>query len=144
MIELLILVVALTTQEPSDEVIIPLQNRRAATDLEFTYAVEESILREPGLKTPSDIDKLLGLMDNNTCKVREAAHKKLFELCQKTGDIRWLFWGRRWRGHPEVQLRCNNLLKKLFPCKQCIGDNNRGMCYGCLDVGSEWPLGAFD
>lgn len=115
-------------------------------DLEFTMAVEESVMAEPGTAPPEPYAGLIGKLGSDCCHCREAASRQLGGV--SCLDRRWLSWGRRSRD-PEIRLRSNTIMRRLNPCLSCGGSGvsrhyREDPCWDCRGIGSVWCWSAWD
>src|SRR5262249_11488751 len=88
-------------------------------ELEFTHAVERFVMTaEPDRRPPEPWRTLLEDLGNDCWRYRDAAQKRIERTAR--ADPRWLFWGR-YDFDPEIRLRSNRALKRLFICRTCGG-----------------------
>ena len=115
-------------------------------DLEFTMAVEESVMAEPGTALPEPFKGLIERLGDPCYHCREIASQK-FQAASRF-DQRWLFWGRKHRD-PEVRLRSNSILRRINPCSSCEGSGEsrhyQGYpCWDCQGLRTVWLWSIWD
>lgn len=118
-------------------------------DLEFTMAVEESVMseRDSSAIPPEPYAGLIAKLGARHWRDRNAASSELFRL-SVVGSRQWLWWGRRDRD-PEVRLRSNTIIRRMNPCLSCGGTGisrhyREDTCFDCAGVGSIWGWTAWD
>ena len=131
---MLILALALLAQSPTIE------------DLDFTRAVEESVMAATDESPPDPFRMLIRTLGSEDYRCREAA-SRLLEAASKD-DQRWLFWGRKYRD-PEIRLRCNSIIRRLNPCPSCNGTgiskyNDASGCWDCAGWKTIWLWSPWD
>ena len=97
----------------------------------------------PARQPPEPYRQLLCDLGADKWRARQAASRQLELVCLISGDLRWLFWARRYRD-PEIRLRSNNVLRKVSCCPECGGfgfcttllprEDNQEMCRRCNRV----------
>lgn len=123
----------------------------AIADPGFVRAVEEWVAVEHLGTIPEPFAGLIDRLGDGCYGCREIATRKLRRL--SADDPRWLFWGRFHRD-PEVRRRCELVLRKLIPCRTCLGTGrisryfvwdaefDRGHyedgCTQCMGTGTAW------
>ena len=115
-------------------------------DPEFTMAVEESVMAEPGRAPPEPYEGLIERLASGCFRCREIASGRLQSISRS--DQRWLFWGRRHRD-PEVRLRANSILRRINPCSSCGGSGGSRHypgypCWDCQGLRTIWPWSMWD
>lgn len=122
---------------------------RDRADLEFARCVEEfamALAPDPARAIPEPFRGLIArLGDPSWCR-RDAATRRLQEMA--ASDPRWLFWGRH-DPDPEVRLRCNAVLRRLYPCRGCRGTGqsrnwDAWPCWDCGGTATAWPFSMWD
>lgn len=132
---------------PPDSAATPIPTRG---DLLLAAAVEDFARAAP----PEPYRGLIERLGASGWRDRERASAALLEaLMARPAAARWLFWGRRHRD-PEVMLRSNTLLRRLYRCVECRGTGLSRFssewgetaypCGECDGAGSRWPLGFLD
>lgn len=118
-------------------------------DLEFSMAVEESVMaeRDSLAMLPEPHAGLIAKLGARHWRDRDDASSELFRL-SVVGSRQWLWWGRRSHDR-EVALRCNNIVRRLNPCGSCGGTGisrhyREDTCFDCHGVGSAWEWTAWD
>lgn len=119
----------------------------AYDDVVMNYAQEEFVFNfdEFRYHRLKQFDKL----GDSLWKVREQTSKKILEYYKyNKHEIRWLFWGRHSKD-PEIALRCNTIIKKLFICENCSGKGHskswyETSCFDCDGIGTYWGLTPWD
>lgn len=114
-------------------------------DLEFICAVEDFARSTP----PAAWAARIAALGAHRYHERETASGSLEAAVRSDpGSVRWLLVGRRHRD-PEVGIRCNAILRRLYPCGACMGSRHSRNwvdwpCDDCGGTGTEWPYGAWD
>jgi len=146
-------------------------DRPTQADLDLQYAVESWVQSvEPSRLPPEPFRHMIDDLGNDCFLYRQAASKRLESASR--GNIRWLFWGRRYKD-PEIRVRCNAILRRVARCPSCDGfgacivfrpddkkdyplcrrcgkyrwfhdPENIQPCAACDGVGTAWRKGAFD
>lgn len=124
-----------------------------ATDLEFACAVEETVRGFlPHSKAPDPWPDIFRRMGSPSYRERQdASQDAMVQITGEPADARWLWWGRRDRDI-EVAVRCNALVRRINPCRECKG---MGVihwsasyppfpCHVCYSTGSAWFRSALD
>jgi hypothetical protein len=94
---------------------------RSSDDLRFEAAVEEFAMSASRTGRPAaPFDRLIDDLGSDCWRFREASSRRLERACLATGEVRWLFWGRRYRD-AEIRVRCNAILRRLTRCQLCMG-----------------------
>lgn len=122
---------------------------RDRTDLEFARGVEEFAMAsalDPARAIPEPFHGLIAGLGDPSWPRRDAAARRLQDAA--ASDPRWLFWGRH-DPDPEVRLRCNAVLRRLYPCRGCQGtgqSRNWGAwpCWDCAGTATAWPYSMWD
>jgi hypothetical protein len=115
-------------------------------DLEFTMAVEESVMAEPGTAPPELYKGLIERLGDPCYHCREIATRK-FQTASRF-DQRWLFWGRK-HPDPEVRMRSNSILRRINPCSSCGGTGESRhypgySCWDCQGLRTVWLWSIWD
>jgi hypothetical protein len=115
-------------------------------DLEFTMAVEESVMAEPGTAPPEPFTALIDRLGSDCFQCREIATRKLQSVSRFKQQ--WLFWGRRHRD-PEVRLRANAIIRRINPCSSCGGSGESRHypgypCWDCQGFRTLWLWSMWD
>lgn len=110
-------------------------------DLEFTMAVEESVMKEPGTELAIPEKRMIDGLGSKLYVDREKSKRNLLVYCSLNGP-RCLFWGRKNRDY-EIKLRSNTILRRLNPCMSCGGSGasrhyREDACWDCQGIGSVW------
>lgn len=154
MIHPILIAVALMSQVPDGDVFpVPTSQRTyaedARLDLGFAFAVEDSILREPGTRVPWPYRNLIAMLGCESYRGREDASTRLESAIRKDpAALRWAFWGRRHRD-PEVKHRSNCIVRRMAPkCPSCRGSgrSKHEPKWPCLDCNAApiWTLTPWD
>ena len=115
-------------------------------DLEFTMAVEESVMAEPATAPPDPYKVLIERLGEPCYHCREIVSRE-FQAASRF-DQRWLFWGRKHRD-PEVRLRSNSILCRINPCSSCGGSGESRHypgypCWDCQGLRTIWLWSFWD
>jgi hypothetical protein len=140
----ILLALALTGQPPSSGHASDI----ARNDLLFARAVEESVMAAaPTARPPAPYRVLMRMMGDPSWRTREYATAFIEETVRanrdRTGAVRWLFWGRR-SEDAEIASRCNAILRRLHPCLTCKGSgrskDTEWPCWDCQGTATLfWP-----
>lgn len=155
----LILAIALLAQAPDEGMQTtnpPTAAEVARLELGFTFAVEDSIAREPGTRAPEAYRNLFRLLGCDSWRGREDATSRLESAVRRDPSaLRWVFWARRDRDL-EVAARANGIIRRAAVCPSCRGSGRsksawRGECGDCHAWDGDgyaripiWIYGAFD
>ena len=110
-------------------------------DVEFALAVEDSIGRKD--ITPEPYRTLLRRTGGRCYYCREVFTSRLERLVRDDpGAFRWLIRGR-WDKDPEIAVRCNAILRRLYECTMCKGTGcikkyYDQVCWTCHGHGTLW------
>lgn len=146
----LILAVAMLAQIPDQDMAPqttppPTAAEIARLDLGFTWAVEDSIAREPGTKVPAAYRGPIALLGCESYRGRVDATTRLESAVRNDPSaLRWLFWARRSKDG-EIKSRANGIIRRMTampPCKTCHGTGLSVWSSGgeCWDCGGVWCL----
>lgn len=108
-------------------------------DLELTMAVEDFAHATP----PEPYARMIADLGAPAWASRESASNALESAVRSDpGAVRWLFSGRRDKD-PEVGLRCNTIIRRLYRCPDCEARKPElrqwWSCDSCGDTNSAWP-----
>ncbi len=116
-------------------------------DLVLARAVEEFVIdARPDRGPPEPYRGLIDRLGAPVWRDREEASEAM--RAASVGDPRWLFWGRR-HSDPEVRLRSNAILRRLYPCQACKGYGrsrnwDSWACWDCQGTATAWPWSIWD